>query len=26
VTVPDGAPLLLVTVGTDHHPFDRLVH
>jgi UDP-N-acetylglucosamine transferase subunit ALG13 len=26
VTVPDGAaPLLLVTVGTDHHPFDRLV-
>jgi UDP-N-acetylglucosamine transferase subunit ALG13 len=20
-----GAPLLLVTVGTDHHPFDRLV-
>ena len=26
MTVPDGAaPLLLVTVGTDHHPFDRLV-
>jgi UDP-N-acetylglucosamine transferase subunit ALG13 len=24
VTVPEG-PLLLVTVGTDHHPFDRLV-
>ena len=20
-----GGPLLLVTVGTDHHPFDRLV-
>jgi UDP-N-acetylglucosamine transferase subunit ALG13 len=25
VTAPDGRPLLLVTVGTDHHPFDRLV-
>jgi UDP-N-acetylglucosamine transferase subunit ALG13 len=24
VTAPEG-PLLLVTVGTDHHPFDRLV-
>jgi UDP-N-acetylglucosamine transferase subunit ALG13 len=23
---PEGDPLLLVTVGTDHHPFDRLVH
>jgi UDP-N-acetylglucosamine transferase subunit ALG13 len=22
---PKGDPLLLVTVGTDHHPFDRLV-
>ncbi len=22
---PPGGPLLLVTVGTDHHPFDRLV-
>ena len=22
---PPAAPLLLVTVGTDHHPFDRLV-
>jgi UDP-N-acetylglucosamine transferase subunit ALG13 len=22
---PQGGPLLLVTVGTDHHPFDRLV-
>ena len=22
---PKGGPLLLVTVGTDHHPFDRLV-
>ena len=22
---PQGDPLLLVTVGTDHHPFDRLV-
>jgi UDP-N-acetylglucosamine transferase subunit ALG13 len=25
VTTPEDAPLLLVTVGTDHHPFDRLV-
>jgi UDP-N-acetylglucosamine transferase subunit ALG13 len=25
VTVPGEQPLLLVTVGTDHHPFDRLV-
>jgi UDP-N-acetylglucosamine transferase subunit ALG13 len=25
VTVPGEGPLLLVTVGTDHHPFDRLV-
>jgi UDP-N-acetylglucosamine transferase subunit ALG13 len=25
VTVPGERPLLLVTVGTDHHPFDRLV-
>jgi UDP-N-acetylglucosamine transferase subunit ALG13 len=25
VTTPDDGPLLLVTVGTDHHPFDRLV-
>jgi UDP-N-acetylglucosamine transferase subunit ALG13 len=25
VTVPDARPLLLVTVGTDHHPFDRLI-
>jgi UDP-N-acetylglucosamine transferase subunit ALG13 len=25
VTAPDGGPLLLVTVGTDHHRFDRLV-
>jgi UDP-N-acetylglucosamine transferase subunit ALG13 len=25
VTEPEGRPLLLVTVGTDHHPFDRLV-
>jgi UDP-N-acetylglucosamine transferase subunit ALG13 len=25
VTAVDGRPLLLVTVGTDHHPFDRLV-
>jgi UDP-N-acetylglucosamine transferase subunit ALG13 len=25
VTVPGARPLLLVTVGTDHHPFDRLV-
>jgi UDP-N-acetylglucosamine transferase subunit ALG13 len=25
VTAIDGWPLLLVTVGTDHHPFDRLV-
>jgi UDP-N-acetylglucosamine transferase subunit ALG13 len=25
VTVPEKGPLLLVTVGTDHHPFDRLV-
>jgi UDP-N-acetylglucosamine transferase subunit ALG13 len=22
---PQGGPLLLLTVGTDHHPFDRLV-
>jgi UDP-N-acetylglucosamine transferase subunit ALG13 len=25
VTAPAEAPLLLVSVGTDHHPFDRLV-
>jgi UDP-N-acetylglucosamine transferase subunit ALG13 len=25
VTAPGEGPLLLVTVGTDHHPFDRLV-
>jgi UDP-N-acetylglucosamine transferase subunit ALG13 len=25
VTEPGQLPLLLVTVGTDHHPFDRLV-
>jgi UDP-N-acetylglucosamine transferase subunit ALG13 len=25
VTAPVAPPLLLVTVGTDHHPFDRLV-
>jgi UDP-N-acetylglucosamine transferase subunit ALG13 len=25
VSIPASAPLLLVTVGTDHHPFDRLV-
>jgi UDP-N-acetylglucosamine transferase subunit ALG13 len=25
VTADTGQPLLLVTVGTDHHPFDRLV-
>lgn len=25
MTVPGEPPLLLVTVGTDHHPFDRLV-
>ena len=25
MTVPGEQPLLLVTVGTDHHPFDRLV-
>ena len=25
MTEPEGGPLLLVTVGTDHHPFDRLV-
>jgi UDP-N-acetylglucosamine transferase subunit ALG13 len=25
VTAVDGQPLVLVTVGTDHHPFDRLV-
>jgi UDP-N-acetylglucosamine transferase subunit ALG13 len=25
VTAGSGSPLLLVTVGTDHHPFDRLV-
>jgi UDP-N-acetylglucosamine transferase subunit ALG13 len=25
VTATDRRPLLLVTVGTDHHPFDRLV-
>ena len=25
MTVPGEGPLLLVTVGTDHHPFDRLV-
>jgi UDP-N-acetylglucosamine transferase subunit ALG13 len=25
VTAPGEPPLLLVTVGTDHHPFDRLV-
>jgi len=25
VTGPSELPLLLVTVGTDHHPFDRLV-
>jgi hypothetical protein len=23
--VPDPAPLVLISVGTDHHPFDRLV-
>jgi UDP-N-acetylglucosamine transferase subunit ALG13 len=26
VTELDARPLVLVTVGTDHHPFDRLVH
>jgi UDP-N-acetylglucosamine transferase subunit ALG13 len=25
VTIPRDRPLVLVTVGTDHHPFDRLV-
>lgn len=25
MTAVDGQPLLLATVGTDHHPFDRLV-
>lgn len=25
MTGPDARPLLLVTTGTDHHPFDRLV-
>jgi UDP-N-acetylglucosamine transferase subunit ALG13 len=24
-TAANGAPLVLVTVGTDHHPFDRLI-
>ena len=23
---PGHAPLVFVTVGTDHHPFDRLIH
>lgn len=25
VAVPDGRPLVFVTVGTDHHPFHRLI-
>lgn len=25
-TSGSGKPLILVTVGTDHHPFDRLIH
>jgi UDP-N-acetylglucosamine transferase subunit ALG13 len=25
-TLRDGVPLVLAVVGTDHHPFDRLVH